>query len=101
MRQLPQSRIPIENSSPVLSLLKRLPNPPKKPPDLFENKTPSSNSRSNNTPRIKNGPKRPPHNPAEHAINILQPVAAVQLQHHFHPSTQASTNSCSTNPNQQ
>ena len=99
MKQLLPSRIPIENSSPVPSLPKRPPNPPKKLRDLFENRTPSFNSRSNSTARIKNDRKLPPHNPADHAINILQPVAAVQ--HHFPPSTLASTNSSSTNPNQQ
>jgi hypothetical protein len=99
MRQLPQSRTQTANSSPVLSLPKRLPSPPKKLRELFENKTPSCNSRSNSTAKIKNGRKPHPHNPAEHDINILQPVAAVQ--HHFLPSTPASTNSSSTNPNQQ
>jgi hypothetical protein len=99
MKQLLQSRTPTENSSPVLSLRKRRPNPPKKPLDLFENRTPSCNSRSNSTARIKNGRKPHPHNPADHVINILQPVAAA-AQHHCLPSTPVSTNSSSTNPNQ-
>ena len=100
MKQSPPSRIPTENSSPVPSLQKRLPNPPKRLRDLSENRTPSCNSRSNSIARIKIGQKPHPHNPADLAINILQPVAAA-VQHHFPPSTPASTNSSSTNPNQQ